>query len=88
MEFRSRLEWAQPLVQQTHAQREHLIALRTTGRVDPHDLAHMIERATEAYRWSRAILTDVQVTELAAENTALKKQVNRLRQRLRLNDVA
>ena len=87
MEFRSRLEWAQELVKETHAQREHLIRLRTTGKVDPHLLAQMIDRATDAYRWARAILTDAQAAQLAADNRALKDQVKRLRRRLR-NDAA
>lgn len=83
MEFRSRVEWAQELVAETHAQREHLIRLRTTGKVDPQNLAQMIERATEVYQWARAILTEAQATELATENRKLKEQVKRLRRRVR-----
>lgn len=87
MTFRTRIEKAQEAVKVTHAQREYLISLRTTGRIDPHDLAHLIERATEAYQWARAILSDAQVAQLAAENRALKDQIKRLRHRLR-NDAA
>lgn len=87
MEFRSRLEWAQELVKETHGQLEYLSGLRTTGKVAPHVLAHLIGRATEAYRWARAILTDAQAAQLAADNKALKEQVKRLRQRSR-NDAA
>jgi hypothetical protein len=83
MEFRSRLEWAQTLVQETHSQRQHLISLRTTGRVNPHDLAYMIEQATEVHQWARAVLTEVQAAQLAADNRALKDQIKRLRHRLR-----
>ena len=88
MEFRSRLEWAQALFTETHSQREHLLRLRTTGKVDPHLLAQMIERSTEAYHWARAILTDAQAAQLAADNRALKEQVKRLRSRLRQNAAA
>jgi hypothetical protein len=82
MQFRTRIEWARAAVQETHELQKRVIGLRTCSKVAPANLARMIQLSVELHQWSRAILTDVQAAELAAENAALKAQVKRLRKRL------